>query len=250
MKRYLNLNDRAFNAIKNKTKRVEIRANAGKEDYDKYNIGDIIVFKNSKNETINCRIKEINKYDSVENLLMLEGTKYTLSSTDNLEEGIKSINSLNGYKQAIKENGVYAIHIEYLYSNENVWQEMYDKALERTKMCQLNEKFLDAGGVGAAILSSNENIYTGVCIDTSCSLGMCAERNAISTMITAGEYEIKKVVCTDDQGALMMPCGVCMEYMMQLSNGKGEIEILKNIETKEKVKLKELIPVWWGVKYL
>ena len=225
MKRYLNLNDRAFNAIKNKTKRVEIRANAGKEDYDKYNIGDIIVFKNSKNETINCRIKEINKYDSV-------------------------VNSLNGYKQAIKENGVYAIHIEYLYSNENVWQEMYDKALERTKMCQLNEKFLDAGGVGAAILSSNENIYTGVCIDTSCSLGMCAERNAISTMITAGEYEIKKVVCTDDQGALMMPCGACMEYMMQLSNGKGEIEILKNIETKETVKLKELIPVWWGVKCL
>ncbi len=27
MKRYLNLNDRAFNAIKNKTKRIEIRAN-------------------------------------------------------------------------------------------------------------------------------------------------------------------------------------------------------------------------------
>ncbi len=41
-----------------------------------------------------------------------------------------------------------------------------------------------SGGVGAAVLSKNGNIYTGVCIDTDCSLGMCAERNAISSMIT------------------------------------------------------------------
>lgn len=45
---------------------------------------------------------------------MLEGTRYTLSSTNDYEEGIKSINSINGYKAAIECNGVYAIHIEYL----------------------------------------------------------------------------------------------------------------------------------------
>ena len=45
---------------------------------------------------------------------MLEETKYTLSSTDNYDEGIKSINSINGYKDAIRSNCVYAIHIEYL----------------------------------------------------------------------------------------------------------------------------------------
>jgi len=36
MKRYLDLNDRAFNAIQNKTKRVEIRANNENNDYSKY----------------------------------------------------------------------------------------------------------------------------------------------------------------------------------------------------------------------
>ena len=246
MKRYLDLNDRAFNAIQNKTKRVEIRANNENNDYSKYEVGDIIVFKNSENKTINCKIKEINKYKSVEELLMLEGTKYTLSSTDNYEEGIKSINSLNGYEKSIKENGVYAIHIEYLYSNENIWYELYNRALEKQKLCDLSNKFFDAGGVSSAILSKNGNIYTGVCIDTSCSLGMCAERNAISTMITNGEVEIEKVVCIGSEGKFMMPCGACMEYMMQLSEESENIEILKNLETKESVKLKELIPIWWG----
>ena len=214
MKRYLDLNDRAFNAMQNKT--------------------------------INCKIKEINKYKSVEELLILEGTKYTLSSTDNYEEGIKSINSLNGYEKSIKENGVYAIHIEYLYSDKNIWDELYNKALEKQKLCNLSNKFFDAGGVSSAILTKKGNIYTGVCIDTSCSLGMCAERNAISTMITNGEFEIEKVVCIGSEGNFMMPCGACMEYMMQLSEESENMEILKNLETKEIIKLKELIPIWWG----
>lgn len=246
MKRYLDLNDRAFYAIKNGTKRVEIRANTGNNDFSKYEIGDIIIFKNSENKTINCKIKEINKYDSTEDLLMQEGTKYTLSSTNDYNEGIKSINSFDGYEEAIKKNGVYAIHIEYLYCDEEIWQELYNKALEKQKTCNLSNKFFDAGGVATAILTKNGNIYTGVCIDTSCSLGMCAERNAISTMITNGEFEIMKVVCIGSNGETMMPCGACMEYMMQLSEDSENIEILKRLENKEYVRLKELIPVWWG----
>ena len=38
MKRYLNLNDRAFNAIKDRTKRIEIRANTNNNDYSQYEI--------------------------------------------------------------------------------------------------------------------------------------------------------------------------------------------------------------------
>ena len=36
------------------------------------------------------------------------------------------------------------------------------------------------------------------------------------------------------------------EYMMQLSKNSKDIEILKNVDTKEIVKLEELIPDWWG----
>ncbi len=111
------INNRAFNAIKNNLKRIEIRATKiGKEHFD-YSIikpNDYINFISYDKEKIKCKVKEINWYKSIEELLMLEGTKYTLSSTNDYEQGIKSINSINGYKDAIKSNGVYAIHIKYL----------------------------------------------------------------------------------------------------------------------------------------
>lgn len=40
--------------------------------------------------------------------------KITLLSTDDYEKGRKSINRINGYKDVIKYNGVYAIHVKYL----------------------------------------------------------------------------------------------------------------------------------------
>lgn len=112
---YFDINDRAFNAIKNKTKRVEIRVTKiNGFDYSILRSNDFIKFNNSNNEIILCKITKINWYKTIEELLTVEGTKYTLSSTNDFNEGVKSINSFNGYKEGIKLNGVYAIHIKYL----------------------------------------------------------------------------------------------------------------------------------------
>lgn len=97
-----------------------------------------------------------------------------------------------------------------------------------------------SGGVGAAVLTKSGNVYTGVCIDTDCSLGMCAERNALSTMITNGEFEVKMVVAVNKKGQVIPPCGACREFMMQLNNS-SDIEVL--IDNKgTMVKLKDLMP--------
>jgi len=117
MEYIFDLNNRAFNAIKNNQKRIEIRATKngdGQFDYSVIKPNDYINFISYDKEKIKCIVKEINWYKSIEELLMLEGTRYTLSSTNDYKEGIKSINSINGYQEAIKCNGVYAIHIEYL----------------------------------------------------------------------------------------------------------------------------------------
>lgn len=97
-----------------------------------------------------------------------------------------------------------------------------------------------SGGVGAAVVSKKGNIYTGVCIDTDCSLGMCAERNALSTMITNGEYEIKMVAAVNKKGQVLPPCGACREFMMQLKNS-SDIEVLVD-NNGTVVKLKDLMP--------
>jgi cytidine deaminase len=106
--------------------------------------------------------------------------------------------------------------------------------------------FVDCGGVAAAICSASGNIYTGVCVDTCCTLGICAERNAIFHMLTEGEQEISKVLCLMGNGKTGAPCGACRELMVQLmAGGYREIEIMMDYETGQIVKLGELTPEWW-----
>ncbi|KKB06793.1 hypothetical protein VE25_21030 [Devosia geojensis] len=100
------------------------------------------------------------------------------------------------------------------------------------------------GDVGAAVLSADGNIYTGVCVDTP-SWGLCAERSALAAMIGRGEYRIDKVVAVwrnEETGRLhvLAPCGVCREFMRQIDDDNLEADvILGGTETR---KLRELLP--------
>ena len=116
MEHILDINDRAFLAIKEERKRVEIRANTNFSDidYSNFKVNDTIQFYNSNNEILRCEITKINWYKDVENLLQKEGTLYTLSSTNDYKLGLKSIYSLTGYRESIPKNGVYAIHIKLI----------------------------------------------------------------------------------------------------------------------------------------
>ena len=126
-----------------------------------------------------------------------------------------------------------------------MWNKLYNKAI-KVQNGRAISPFIDAGGVAAAILTKQGNIYVGVCIDTASGLGMCAERNAIANMITNGESQIDKVVAVMPDGRVGSPCGACREFMMQLDKDSGDIEILIDLETEKTVKLKDLVPDWWG----
>nr|WP_310604201.1 cytidine deaminase [Anaerosporobacter sp.] len=128
---------------------------------------------------------------------------------------------------------------------QNIWAKLYNAA-KSVQNGRTISPFIDAGGVGAAILTKAGNIYTGVCIDTASTLGMCGERNAIANMITNGESQIDKVVALTPDGNVGSPCGACREYMMQLDKNSGDIEILLDYESKKTITLRELIPDWWG----
>ena len=128
---------------------------------------------------------------------------------------------------------------------DNIWNDLYNAA-KRVQNGREISPFIEAGGVSAALLTKSGNIYVVVCIDTACSLGMCAERNAIANMITNGESKIEKLAALMPNGKTGMPCGACRELMMQLDKESGEIEILLDIESQKTVRLKELVPEWWG----
>jgi cytidine deaminase len=74
-----------------------------------------------------------------------------------------------------------------------------------------------SGSVAAALVTAAGNVYTGVCIDTSCSLGFCAEHAAVAEMLKAREAEVRMVVAVDDAGKVLPPCGRCRELLWQVS---------------------------------
>ena len=105
---------------------------------------------------------------------------------------------------------------------------------------------MEAGGVGAAVLSSEGNIYTGVCVDTCCSLGICAERSALFSMITHGENAVRRVVAVMRDGTPGPPCGACREFIVQLMAQKSDrVEFLVSLDPLRIMTLGELTPVWW-----
>ena len=106
--------------------------------------------------------------------------------------------------------------------------------------------FVTVGSVSAALITDIGNIYVGVSIDTACSLGMCAERNAIANMITNGERRIKKILALKADGSPCMPCGACRELIMQLNGNSSETEVMCGYEPLKQLSLKTLIPDWWG----
>lgn len=128
---------------------------------------------------------------------------------------------------------------------EKIWKEMYEAAKAVFNSRRISE-YVTVGEVAAAILSKSGRIYTGVCVDTCSTLGICAERNAIFNMITNGEQEIDKVLAILPDGSSGAPCGACRELMVQLMpDSYKDIEIMCDYETERTVTLGEITPEWW-----
>ena len=128
---------------------------------------------------------------------------------------------------------------------DECWCRLYDAAKAVLNPRKISE-WMEAGGVAAAVEAESGRIYTGVCVDGACTLGVCAERNAIFNMITNGESRIKRVIAVGWDGKAMPPCGACRELMAQLmpKDYRG-IEIMLNNEKNEMTTLGALTPSWW-----
>lgn len=128
---------------------------------------------------------------------------------------------------------------------EPVWKQLYDAAKAVQNQRKISD-YVEAGGVAAAIQSESGRIYTGVCVDTASTLGICAERNAIFQMLTNGEHRITRVLAVMPDGKTGAPCGACRELMVQLDPQRyGDILIMLDYEREKITTLGELTPEWW-----
>ena len=136
-------------------------------------------------------------------------------------------------------------HVSSMTKDQWQWDRLYVAASAVRNERRISA-YVTCGEVSAAILSGSGRIYTGVCIDTCSTLGICAERNAIFNMITNGEQEIDKVIAILPDGSSGAPCGACRELMVQLMPEKYKgIQIMIDYKQERIVTLGELTPEWW-----
>ena len=99
-----------------------------------------------------------------------------------------------------------------------------------------------AGSVAAAILTRGGRVYTGICVDTACSMGFCAEHAAVAEMLKARESEIALVVAVSEAG-IIAPCGRCRELMWQVDARNRAARVVVGASTV--VPLAQLLPQPW-----
>jgi cytidine deaminase len=98
-----------------------------------------------------------------------------------------------------------------------------------------------AGDVACALLSSNGNLYLGVCIDVGSGIGFCAEHSAIAAMLTAGERSIARIVAVWGENTVLPPCGRCRELMYEIDDTNlANTDVILGVDSV--VKLKDLLP--------
>ena len=109
---------------------------------------------------------------------------------------------------------------------------------------QVGDRLL--GDVAAALETTTGQRYVGVCIDTPCGTGFCAEHAAIAAMVTAGEYRIARIVAVwrdeHDRLHVLPPCGRCREFIRQIDPGNVDTEVVLGVDRG--VPLRELLPAW------
>ena len=125
-------------------------------------------------------------------------------------------------------------------------EELIEKAAGIIKSRKVKDSLV--GDVGCALLSDKNNIFVGVCADLG-SNTFCAEKNAIGSMITEGQYKIEKIVAVwkDKKGTTFVipPCGNCRQLMREIDESNLDADVI--LDKDKVVKLKELLPYydWW-----
>lgn len=104
--------------------------------------------------------------------------------------------------------------------------------------------------VGAALLCSNNEIFTGCNIENSAfSATVCAERTAIFKAISEGNKAFKALAVVGGKNGeikdFCSPCGVCRQVLTEFCDNNFKIILFNGVDTKIYT-LNELLPLSFG----
>lgn len=97
--------------------------------------------------------------------------------------------------------------------------------------------------VGAAVMASSGNVYTGCNIENaSFSLTCCAERTAIFKAISEGEHHFKAMAVTANSDGAVSPCGACRQVMSEFFTPDVTIYLTNEKNDLKEVTVNDLLP--------
>lgn len=125
-------------------------------------------------------------------------------------------------------------------------QELADQAIKAAEYAYVPYSHFH---VGAAVLCSDDSVYTGCNIENaSFGLTNCAERTAIFKAVSEGKREFKAIAvygCMEGKEAdsYAYPCGSCRQVMAEFACSKEmPIILVKSREVYKIVTLEDLLP--------
>jgi cytidine deaminase len=128
--------------------------------------------------------------------------------------------------------------------DDKLKNKLIEEASKISGMFDLNGfDFNTAGAVGAALITDDGAIYTGINMDIACGIGFCAEHSAISSMLKDRKTAIKGLVAVRYDGAILPPCGRCRELMVEVDRANVDAEII--VGEGAVLPLGELLPHRW-----
>ncbi|WP_320151463.1 cytidine deaminase [uncultured Tolumonas sp.] len=117
---------------------------------------------------------------------------------------------------------------------------MFEKARDLAQPYRPSTKAV-SGQVGTALSTPEGNIYTGVSVNTPCSLGFCGEHAAVAAMLADQNAIIQSIVSVDENGEVMVPCGRCRQLLLFLHKENKNTRIYIN-KKGDVVSLSDLMP--------
>ena len=122
------------------------------------------------------------------------------------------------------------------------YKKLYDLALDATKNAYTPYSHFN---VGAALLTEEGTVYTGVNIENSSYGGtICAERTAMVKAISEGHRRFKALAVaavSEGKEHTSSPCGICRQFIFEFGE---DIDIIfgSDRDNLEVYKIKDLLP--------
>lgn len=133
---------------------------------------------------------------------------------------------------------------------------LIDSDLMATKACEVMQNAYAPYSkykVGACVLAEDGTLFTGCNIENaSYGLTICAERAAISSLVSAGKKKIIAMALVGSGDEVVTPCGACRQVIREFAAPDAPIYLCdaKTKKITEMTNIKTLLPRSFGPEFL